>query len=245
MSEREGTHRLSTPAVPLPLGRYDQIISHAVARLLQGLDPSEYRCQTNELDPAEAPRAIAQHVERLVASSLAQRQGDAALELRTRVLTAVAQTLAESLGTDWLDQVLLTEPPRRLLTIERESSCPATASPDTPLARSAILTGTRLDPSLAGQLRKEIATADRVDILCSFIRWSGLRLILDELKQLTAQPHPDGPRLRVITTSYMGATDPRAVEAIRDLPHTRVRVSYDTTRTRLHACERTLRRHQT
>ena len=98
-----------------------------------------------------------------------------------------------------------------------------------------LLTGTRLDPSLGSQLEKEIANADRVDILCSFIRWSGLRMIMDELRRLTVRPAVDSPRLRVITTSYMGATDPRVVDALRELPNTEVRVSYDTERTRLHA----------
>jgi superfamily II DNA or RNA helicase len=98
-----------------------------------------------------------------------------------------------------------------------------------------LLTGARLDPSLASQLSKEFAAADRVDILCSFIKWSGIRLLMDALRVLTATPHPDGPRLRVISTSYMGATDANAIEALRDLPNTQVKVSYDTERTRLHA----------
>src|SRR5213076_2132399 len=111
----------------------------------------------------------------------------------------------------------------RLLAVHAVAQETAAERPDTPLARSALLTGTRLDPSLGSQLRKEIATADRVDILCSFIKWSGLRVLLEDLRRLAGEDASEGPRIRVITTSYMGATDPRAVEELSKLPNTEVR----------------------
>lgn len=151
------------------------------------------------------------------------------------MVSRVLQTLSEELGAGWADRLNISSPLRRLLAVHSEPRETPLVRPDTPLARSALLTGTRLDPSLGSQLRKEVATADRIDILCSFIRWSGLRILLEDLRELAQRPGAGGPRIRVITTTYMGATDPRAVEELGRLPNTEVRVSYDTKRTRLHA----------
>ncbi len=117
-----------------------------------------------------------------------------------------------------------------LLKIQDKAKKPL-SRPDTPLTNAALFTGTASDLTLESELKKEIQTADSIDILCSFIRWSGLRLLLPYLKEATA----DGKKLRLITTSYLGATDLKAVDELQKLPNTELLVSYDTERTRLHA----------
>ena len=102
--------------------------------------------------------------------------------------------------------------------------------PLTSFSNAALLTNGKDDPSLASELNAELASADRVDMLCAFIRWSGLRLLGKSLGTLRERGVP----LRVLTTTYMGATERRAIDELVRTYGAEVRINYETQATRLH-----------
>jgi HKD family nuclease len=57
-----------------------------------------------------------------------------------------------------------------------------------------------MEPQLVYELLEEMRSADAVDILVSFIKWSGLHLLMPGFEDLRDRRVP----VRVITTSYMG-----------------------------------------
>ena len=103
--------------------------------------------------------------------------------------------------------------------------------PLTGLSQSELFCGSNAGISLDTELKREIRSANKIYWLVSFIKWAGIRIFKNELEEFARS----GKTLRVITTSYMGATDAKAVEFLASLPNTEVKLSYNTKRERLHA----------
>lgn len=129
----------------------------------------------------------------------------------------------------------LAMPPQLLKSVHAPNA--EIAFPATGLRHPWLFTSARADPSLLNELRAELRNVDRVDILVSFITWSGVRKLLDVLTQVTALDANGQPKtkFRILTTTYIGATEVRAVDTFAKLPGVELRISLDGRRTRLHA----------
>lgn len=104
-------------------------------------------------------------------------------------------------------------------------------TPYTRLIHSELFTGGNLGLSLESELKKEILSSNRIDLLISFIKWKGVIILERELREFTQR----GGELRIITTTYMGASDFKAIQVLSQLENTQVKISYNNGNERLHA----------
>ncbi|HEY6101170.1 MAG TPA: DEAD/DEAH box helicase family protein, partial [Anaeromyxobacter sp.] len=229
-------------------GVYDHLLDEALAALAEEAG-RERQVDVADLDPARTPSFVAAHLRPLVERVLASVKGEDAAHKQTRrveILNRLLATLAEAAREHCAAKESPRGPgetrvpaPRHLRLVRPRAALGADAPavlPETPLAESALLVNASGEPSLGRELCRELASADRVDLLCAFVKWSGLRFVLDDLAALVARARARGVAtpLRVLTTTYIGASDVRAIEELAKIG-AEVRISYDDRRTRLHA----------
>lgn len=216
-------------------GLYDLILTEGVERLLSDVTASQLTLE--RLDGAAADYLV-DNLVRQLGGLLEDLPGDdeerarRQLMLVNDMLAWLRRRLDEAASA--IDLIAL--PPRRLTSVHRLP--PAPTPPELGLAAPWLFTAGKGSPSLLQEIRRELATSDRVDILVSFITVSGVRKLQDVLEHITARGashDPGDQRLRILTTTYTGATEARALDALARLPGCEVRVSLDGRRTRLHA----------
>lgn len=202
-------------ADPLPEGLYERLVTRALHAAIERARASQLRVETEPLDGALLRTLLLRQLGPLL---------DGALEEATDEV-ARANELGAAFGGS--DPAL--SPPLLLRAVHRLPERPASTS--TPLSASALLTGATDEPRLGLELEREVGSADEVDALVSFVTWEGFRRLQPALEAFARR----GGQLRLITTTYTGATDAEAVAAISRLPGAAVHVSYEARRTRLHA----------
>lgn len=201
----------------LSVGAYDELITAGLEAILH---QSALEARTQPVDRSEATELLAAHIEKVATRVLDSVPYERRLAIANGLLSRL---IGQTRHPD--DSDLVANGPRILLSVG-----PETPRPENPLRRADLLINARGEPALHEELAAEIASADRVDLLCAFIKWNGLRLITDVI----ADHLRGGGAVRVITTTYVGATERKAVDKLVELGAT-VKISYETRTTRLHA----------
>lgn len=221
-------------------GLYEQLVNKGLKEELENLQSALVKVVTNDIDNAEAPKVLAKYIADIFEQQLKaiqkEEQADIAelIQLSNKVIDSI---FLEREGDKFNIPSVDGNAKQLMALIDRQNTNLAFDDmalinrPETSLTQSSLFTGAKYEPCLYTELLKEIGSCNEIDILVSFIKWSGLRLIINNLRTFAQ----NGGKLRVITTSYMGATDIKAIEELYKLPNTIIKVSYDTKRTRLHA----------
>jgi superfamily II DNA or RNA helicase/HKD family nuclease len=211
-------------------GLYERLLTEGLKAQLDELAES-FPTQQRALRAAEAPDRIAWHVSRQIELVLA----DVGDDDRVTVGLAVARAILHRLGDlVEVDQSAVPVDPATVLhaiLTRRPDGTPDTIpEPLIPLLDTTLLTNAPGEPNLWSQLRSEVESADAIDVVMAFIRRSGIAPLLEALAH-----HCDaGKPLRILTTTYTGTTERRALDQLLELGAD-VRISYDLSTTRLHA----------
>lgn len=207
------------PAEPLVVGLYELLHTDELERRLRAVP--NLQAEILQIDDQQSPEILARHVGEAVLHMLANTSAEERVMKTNQLLNIIDPANKVTTG------------PRSLQSLHQPDalSRPRLRRPTTHLRDSALLTNGKEDLNLAAEIRAEIDSADSVDLLCAFIRWTGIRLLDSALQGLKER----GGKLRVITTTYMGATERRAIDHLVNKYGAEVKISYETQSTRLHA----------
>lgn len=200
--------------LPLPDGLYESFLDQHMRRRVEA---TAHPATIDQLDPELVAGVVGAYVGEQVRRELEDLGPEQRVTRAGEILAAVG------IGTD-------PGPARRLRAVYPEGT-PHPPRPHVPLDEGALFTNVRGEPALGSELALEMRSADRVDLLCAFVKYAGIRVLEKELADLRDRGVP----IRVLTTTYMGVTERRALDVLVREFDADVRISYETASTRLHA----------
>lgn len=216
----------------LTSGVYENLISEQLEAEKKAAEQERLACIEQPVDSAEHPRMIADYISNLIQQKLSDESLNAEerVEIANRIIRQIGdipqeETLKET------DQILAAVVPEEE-KVRLEQTSDTLVRPLTGFRVSNLFTGRQSKIPMYEEILRDIASADRIYIIVSFLRLSGIRLLMEALRKFTSVP---GHSLKIITTTYCGHTEAKAVQQLSELPNTEIKISYNTSIERLHA----------
>lgn len=212
-------------------GAYENLITNELQQDMWQAEREGLVCKQEDIDNAESPAMLTEHVAKLVRNRLTDES------LTKEEKTAFVNRLIDFLGEEGDEKIIddsqmlaavISKPQEAMLNATRQTL----VRPLTGFRTSSLFTGGQSTVPLNAEVERDIASADRINLIVSFLKLSGVNLFYDSLKRFCEAPHH---QLRIITTTYCGVTDAKAVERLAALPNTEIRISYHAQIERLHA----------
>lgn len=238
-------------------GVYETLISQAIEEKLAGFPDADFLIKKEDIDSADSYKRLADYLADVVSGILKEyfRDKDAktTISKQVDVVNRILKFIEDEWRTEQIDteQDQLSEESKlqflrgiysKIGYTEEQIEAKAKNHPVSGYRVSNLFTGGN-DISMDDEVRRDIQTADQIDLVVSFIKFEGLRLLIVELRKFVQRI---GTRLRVITTTYMGATDPKAIRRLYELAQlgdVTIRASFNTQQERLHAKAYIFNRH--
>lgn len=220
-------------------GVYEQIINRLFLLKLNKVDAERFYIGKKLISKDDAVHILSKYLQHLIEVAFIGTPEDQDVDKYIEFVNSVIRTLGKEFNVDDTDLDLVDAQKSILTAVIDRTNCEypdiekhlRAITPVTSLSRSALFFGGRDPADMESELNKEILCADEICWVVSFIKTSGLNLLWNSLKKFTSE----GKCLRIITTTYTGATDYDAIARLATLPNTEIKISYDGTQDRLHA----------
>lgn len=213
-------------------GVYENIISESLEEDINKEETGgKLVSRKDNIDAAEAAGMFSEYIARLVKNRL--NDDSLSTEEKAEFANSIIENIAPCEGAKIYDEKqILTAMLSRTKDAVHKATKTETVRPLSGFRVSNLFTGGQGPLSIGSEIVRDIASADRISLIVSFLKLAGVNLIYDALKKFCSVP---GHSLRIITTTYCGITEAKAVKRLSELPNTEIRISYNTRIERLHA----------
>ena len=167
-------------------GIYEELVTQLVTNKINDLKKDAYYINKSKIDKEEASLIISRHLSKTIKGALDVLKGEHQIEEQIEVANKIIQFLKTELKDNNFDSDLIECEGEILKAVFTKIDAHFTnldlhlkeITPYTRLSFSELFTGgSNLNLSLESELKKEILSSNRIDLLVSFIKFKGVIIL--------------------------------------------------------------------